>query len=498
MTVLVIGGGITGLVAARELARAGRPVVLIEATARLGGKIVTERRADFLVEHGPDSFMTTRAAAIELCRAVGLGERLVTPLTPGGTLIHEGGRFLPVPAGLALVLPTKLRPLLTTPLLSPRDKARAGLDLLLPRRRTDADESIGTFLRRRFGSGVVEHVAAPLVESVYGADIDELSLLALAPQLHEAEQRHRSLVLAGLALGRARAASVAQPVSPFLTFADGLGELTAALAAELAADPLVELRLAARVDGLESERDGLAVVVDGETVRASSVVFATPAPETARLLRSSVPAAADSLDRIAVGSSLVVNLGLRASDVPELPAGHGFVVASGEGLAMAACSVVSAKWPGRAPAGHVLLRASLRQPTARLFDSTDDAVVGLALEDLRRTIGLRGDPVLATVACWRDAMPRYVVGHLTHVQDAEAAIRAARQPFVLAGAWYRGAGLSECIAGAKAAADQVGSSAREPRRRHGRVDPMARTGRLALGGAALSSEDSHDPERSTR
>ena len=455
MTVLVIGGGITGLVAARELARAGRPVVLVEATARFGGKIVTERRADFLLEHGPDSFMATRTAAVELCREVGLGESLVSPLAPGGVLIRNGGRFTPVPAGLALVLPTKLRPLLTTPLLSPRDKLRAGLDLLLPRRSTDGDEAIGAFLRRRFGSSVVEHVAAPLVESIYGADIDELSLLALAPQLDEAERRHRSLVLAGLALGRARAASVARPTSPFLTLAGGLAKLTAALVAELAVDPLVELRLSARVDGLESNRDGITAIVDGEGIRASSIVFAIPAPEAARMLRPSVPAAARSLDRIAVGSSLVVNLGLRASDVPALPAGHGFLVAAGEGLATAACSAVSAKWPGRTPAGHVLLRASLRQPAARLFEADDDTVVGLVLADLRRTIGLRGDPVLATVARWRETMPRYVVGHLTHVQDAEAAIHAARQPVVLAGAWYRGAGLSACIAGAKAAADEV-------------------------------------------
>ena len=175
MTVVVVGGGITGLTAAYALGQARIPTVLLEATDRLGGKVRTERVDGFLVESGPDSFTTYRAAALELCGELGLGDAIIRPTDPRVVTVRTRGRFVRLPDGMGLVLPTRLRPFVTTRLFSPFEKARMGLDLLLPRERSDGDVAVGPFLRRRLGDALVERLAGPLIGGVYGVPVDELS-----------------------------------------------------------------------------------------------------------------------------------------------------------------------------------------------------------------------------------------------------------------------------------------------------------------------------------
>ena len=457
MSVVVVGGGITGLVAARDLAAAGVPVTLVETGARLGGKILTERIDGFLVEAGPDSFLTTRPAAVELCRELGLGDRLVGTSEPRAVFIRHRGRLVPLPEGLALVLPTRLRPFLTTPLFSPREKLRMGLDLFLPRATLDGDDSVGAFLRRRLGNALVERLAGPLVGGIYGTDVDRLSLLAVMPQLRAAEHAHRSLLLAGRAgPGAPRGPNGGSAASLFQSLAGGMGELVDALRAALerGSQP-ADVRTSTVVEALEPTGGGhLVRLSDGSTVQAEAVVLAAPAPAAARLLEASVPAAARALRTIPFGSSVAVTLGFPEDALPRPLRGHGFLVPPDEGLAISACTWSSAKWPGRAPEGFVLLRVSFRYPDAALLGATDETLIGMARTDLARSMGLRGEPSMTHVARWPHAMPRYTVGHLDRVRAARAAL-AATPGIALAGASYGGVGLPDCVAQGRAAAAQV-------------------------------------------
>lgn len=446
MRALVVGGGIAGLAAAHAFARAGLDVALVEAAPRLGGKIATERGDGFIIERGPDSFLTARPAALALCREVGLGAEIVAPLEPHDVFVWHGGRLVRVPEGTGLGIPTRVRPFATSGLFSPREKLRAALELVVPSRRDDTpDESIGAFLRRRFGDAVVDRLAGPLISGVYGAGIDELSLLALMPRLREAEQRYGSLVRAGLAARRA-----AGPASgPLLvTLARGMGALVDAIVARLSAD----VRLGAGVASLE--RAGTRYVArldDGDRIAADVVVVACPAPAAARALADLVPLASAALGTLTYRGTAAVSLAYAASQLPAPLAGHGFVVPEGA-LAIAACTWSSAKWPGRAPTGAVLVRATVRDE--RLLAAPDDAVVDAAHDAVARAMGIVGRPALARVARWAGAMPRYTVGHLDRIAAAECAL-AAHPGLALAGAAYRGSGLPDCIAQGEAAAARL-------------------------------------------
>ncbi len=454
MTVLVVGGGITGLTAAYALGRAGVPTVLVEATDRLGGKVRTERVDGFLVESGPDSFISYRPAALELCRELGFGDAIIAPTDPRVVNVRTGGRFVALPDGIGVVLPTRLRPLITTHLFSPWEKVRMGLDLVLPRGGHDGDVAVGAFLRRRLGSALVERLAGPLLGGVYGTPIDLLSLDAVVPQLREAERDHRSLLLASLAQGRARKRSGVAATSPFVSLAGGMGQLVTALTAAIEALPSVTVRTDTRVAGLEREGPAFAIrLAGGERLHADAVVLTSPAPTAAGLLESFAPAAADRVRTIPHGSTGVVSLGYRADQFPEPLVGHGFLVAEGEPLSISACTWSSGKWAGRAPDGMVLLRAFIGSNGERLLAGPDAGIAAAARRDIEATMGARGDPVLTRVAR-HAAMPHYTVGHLDRLAAALESL--ARVPnLVLAGASYLGVGLPDCIAQGRAAAARV-------------------------------------------
>ena len=483
MTVLVVGAGITGLSAAHELAAAGIATLLVEASERLGGKVRTERADGFLVEAGPDSFISYRPAAIELCRELGLGEALIRPSEPRTVQVRTGGRFVPLPEGIGLLLPTRLRPFVTSPMFSPLEKLRIGLDLVLPRARDEGDVAVGPFLRRRLGGPLVERLAGPLIGGVYGTPIDQLSLDAVVPQLRAAERDHRSLILAGLAQGRARASagSVGGGIggaaggraganstgangtgSPFVTLAGGTGQLVEALAGSLGRSSSVTLRTRTRVTGLE-RRGGRSIVRlesadrSGEWIEPEAVILAAPAPVAADLLDGIAPATAAQLRAIPHGSSGVVSLAYRLEQFARPPAGHGFLVAETEPLTISACTLSSLKWAGRAPEGTVLLRAfigSNGSEQERLLGAPDELLVAAARRDLAATLGVRGEPILSRVTRLPGAMPHYTVGHLERVAAAVAGL-AGTPDLVLAGAAYRGVGIPDCIAQGRAAARRV-------------------------------------------
>lgn len=444
MRVVVAGGGIAGLAAAHALHAMGARVTLVEAGSRFGGKIETERIDGFLVERGPDSILAAHPAGRALIGELGLGDELITPERPGGVYVVHARRLVPMPEGVGFGVPTRVLPFLRSALFSPAEKVRAGLDLVLPRRSPDGDESIGAFLRRRFGDAVVDRLAGPLIGGVYGARVDELSLLALAPRLRDAERAHRSLVLAGLRAPRRGARAGADLVAPVR----GMGSLVDALVARLAG---ADLRLGVPVAGIAREGAHYAVSLGGRSrITADAVVVATPAPAAAELLEALVPGAGAAFRAFPYRGTASVSLGYAADQLPAPLAGHGLVAPEGA-LALSACTWTSAKWRGRAPRGAVLLRATIRDERALALD--DRELIATAHAELASLMRISGAPVMAHVARW-PAMPRYTVGHLDRLAGVDA--RVAGEPrVVLAGAAYRGSGVPDCIAQGVAAAARV-------------------------------------------
>jgi len=454
--VLVIGGGITGLAAARELARDGVGVTLAEADTRVGGKVVTERVGGFTIEAGPDSFLATRPAGLALAHGLGLDDELIGTRAPRAVFIRHRGALVPMPDGMGLALPTRATPFLGTRLFSWPEKLRMAKDLVWPRILEPDDTAVGSYLRRRLGSPLVDRLAAPLVGGVYGTPIDEVSLDAVVPSLRVAERAHRSLLLAGLADGRRlRAAATAGPgrgqgLGAFVSLRGGMGALVDALETSLR-DADVRVRNGLGVRALSRAGAGVAArFADGSLERFGAAVVAVPAPRAAALVDEEAPAAAGALGAIPHGTSIVVTLAYRREDVLHDLVGHGYLVPVVEGGAISACTWSSEKWPGRAPDGTVLLRLFVRD-VRDLTSLSDDRLVAVARAEAETTLRIAGKPVLVRVARWSGSMPRYTVDHLVRVDAIEAAM-AAWPSVVLAGSSYRGIGLPDCIAQGHAAA----------------------------------------------
>jgi oxygen-dependent protoporphyrinogen oxidase len=450
-----------------ELARErGLPLDLtvLEARDRLGGTIATERTDGFVIEAGPDSFISEKPWALALCRRLGLEDRLVrTDDRHRKTFVWFGGRLHPLPDGFQLLAPTRLRPFLASRLFSWPGKLRMALEAALPRgggvmpRALDEDESLGSFVRRRLGAEALERVAQPLVAGIYTADPDDLSLRATMPRFLELERRERSV---SLALWRAaRRAPVAGTSgarwSLFVSLRGGMGELVDALAARL---PAGAVRLEQRVTGFARAGAGWRLDAGaGESLTADRVIVAAESHVASRLLRYVEPAAAALLGEITHASSATITLAYRRADIPHPLDGFGFVVPRTERRALLACTFSSVKYPDRAPEGMALLRGFLGGALdEKMLERSDADLIATVRTELRDALGIAADPVLARVHRWPHAMPQYRVGHLDRVDAVESALD--RLPgLLLAGSGYRGVGISDCVrSGESAAARALG------------------------------------------
>jgi oxygen-dependent protoporphyrinogen oxidase len=463
--IIVIGGGIAGLAAAHRLIELKQEksldfeILLLEASARLGGVIATERVGEFLIEAGPDSFITEKPWALKLCERLELVSRLVS--TQAGHqkiyVVHRG-QLVPLPEGFFLLAPTRFWPFVRTPLFSWAGKLRLASELLLPRGNSAIDESLGSFVRRRFGAEALERVAQPLVAGIYAADPDELSLAATMPRFLEMERKQRSVIYAMWSAERKRRRERGSGArwSLFVTLAGGMGELVATIAQRL---PEGCTRLNSRGAALsfDNQQKIWRIALDGnETLQARAVVLATPAFRTAELLGSVAPRAAAQLREIPYASNATVNLAYRRVDFPKPPDGFGFVVPAMEQRKIMACTFSSLKYPGRAPEGHVLLRAFVGgslQPG--LFADDDDVTMEQSVRaELAGLLGVRAEPILSRI--WRhpNSMPQYRRGHQQKVASIKAALREA-PTLALAGSAYSGVGISDCVRSGEEAAESI-------------------------------------------
>lgn len=460
--VVIVGGGIAGLTAAYRLqqAAAGLSITLIEAEPRLGGKIQTERPDGFVIEAGPDSFLAAKPAAANLCQELGIDDQIIgTTPDGGGTYILRDGRLEPLPEGITGLVPTKVGPLIPSRLLSTRAKLRLAAEILIPPRRDDGDESVASFVRRRFGNEAFERMAQPLLSGIYAGDAEQMSLLATFPRLRESERKHGSLIR-GMIKQRRAAASTPPPSaggprrSGFLSLAHGLGTLIEALSAALTE---VDLRVGTPATAVERGVGGGYTVhlADGTTLPADAVLLATPAWATAALVAGLDDDLARLTSEIPYVSSATVALAYRRSDVGPVGSGRGFVIPQVENRQLTAITWVTNKFPGRAPDDLMLLRAFVgRAGREHAVNLPDDGLLRLVQNELRGILKLTAEPVMTRIHRWQRAMPQYVLGHnerLAQIDQRLTTLPGLR----LLGASYRGVGIPDCIVSGEQAAEQT-------------------------------------------
>jgi len=490
--VVVVGGGIAGLTAALELAEAGAAVTVVEADGRFGGKIATHRVDGLVVEAGADSFLSTKPAGLALVERLGISDRLVNSKTEDRrTFVWSRGQLRELPEGLVLGSPARAWSLLRSGLLSPAGAARLVGDVAVPRRSSDddggraglpgAEETVAEFFTRRLGPEAYARVVEPLLAGIHAGDATRLSLPATFPRFVEMERNHGGLVRAALTpylhrlptpLRRKRSnpgSSVTGTVgavpagrTPFVSFQTGMAELIEALVARLRARG-VDLRTGVAVTAIGAVDDGYEVLLDdGAALPAAAVVLATPAPVTAGLVRPQSPVAATLLEEIAHASTATVSLAYRRDDVGTPPAGYGFVVPRAEGRQLLAGTWGSGKWPGRVPAGQVLVRGYVGGVGREgVLDADDDGLVQLVGAELGALAGIRGTPVHTEVHRFPAGMPQYTVGHLGRVERIRRAL-AACPGLAVTGAPYGGVGIPDCIADALTTARAILATLRRP------------------------------------
>jgi oxygen-dependent protoporphyrinogen oxidase len=471
--VVVVGGGISGLAAAWELARAGdHSVVVLESSSRLGGALCSTAFADRMVDTGPDGFLGRRPEAVDLCREVGL-ERSLVPIAGRGAGVWARGRVRPLPAGLALGIPTRFWPAARSGILGLPGQLALARDALLPRpnsRGPIGDRSIGPLVARKLGRRVADRLADPLIGGIHAGSIDDMSAAATYPPLLAASQKRGSLMRALRAEVPAPAPAAADPAadpaaddaSPlFWALEGGMASLVEQLRTGLT-DRGVTIHCDAPVDRLERRAGGWTVVTGATPHEADAVVLALPAPAAGRLLQPHDDEAATLLGGVAYASVTLVTLRVPVEALAAPLVGTGFLVPrrspaprDGEPWAMTACTYLSEKWPHLAPEGEVLLRASVgRFGDVRADSWTDAEVVDRVWAELGLLMGLSGQPEAAMVARWPQAFPQYRVHHLMRTAGIEAAM-VRLGGIAVAGAAYRGVGIPACIASGRAAAQAI-------------------------------------------
>jgi protoporphyrinogen/coproporphyrinogen III oxidase len=463
--IAIVGGGIAGLAAAHRIVEL-RPdchLTLFEAGPRLGGVLSTVHENGFQVEQSADNFITTVPWGLELCKRLGLADRLVqTNPAYRRTFVVCRGRLHRLPDGFLMMAPTRLWPLAVTPILSPLGKLRAALEYFIPPRDDPGDESMAAFVRRRLGREAFDRLVEPLVSAVYAADLEKLSVLATLSRFREMEREHGSLIRAMRHQMKNRPKTSGESgarYSMFVTLEDGLSSLVEAIAARL---PPGAVQLNTPVTRIEcrgnqwqvwTERNPSSLIPHPSSFDA--LVLAAPSPVTAKLLQPLDATLAADLASIKHSGTAIVSLGYRAEQIGHPMDGMGAVVPAVENSPILACSFSSRKYPHRAPDGKELLRVFVggaRRP--ELAEMDDASLRKMVIDETSRLLQIRGEPCYCNIAHWPGTMPQYHVGHKELVARIESRV-AALPHLALAGNAYHGVGLPDCIHGGELAAERI-------------------------------------------
>lgn len=452
--IAIVGGGITGLAAAYYIHTQTKhhdhppELTILEKSAALGGKIDTLHHNDFTIERGADSFLARKPAGMKLIEDLGLGDALVYNET-GQAYVHVHGRLHSIPAGSYMGIPVAEGPFWETELLSTAGKNRVLEETSIPKGESSSDQSLGYFLRRRFGDELVENLMEPLLSGIYSSDIDQMGLMSTFPQFYELEQQYGS-VLKGLreTMPSKRTGTGKKP-SQFVSLENGLqtviDELVRAIGKE-------NIHTEKAVQHISRRADKYSVYMeDGSTREADNVILAIP--------HQAVPALFNKqeglrpLQQIPVSSVANITLAYDADAIKTDLDGTGFVVSRNSNFRITACTWTHRKWPHTTPDGKVLLRLYVGKPDDQDVVTLPDAeLASIALKDIRKIMDIDGDPEFSVVSRWENMMPQYMVGHTEIVAEVRDHLQKHMPGIILAGSSYEGVGIPDCIASAQKAA----------------------------------------------
>jgi len=457
--VVIIGGGISGLSTAYYLARGGYGSTIVEPRGRLGGVIQTERVDGCTIEAGPDSFLSAKPAALDLIRELGLADQVIGSNDHLRiTYVRKGGRLVPLPDGLMMMVPTKILPLLTTRLFGLGTKMRMGLELLRRAGPSADDQSVTDFVKEHYGAEAVDYLAEPLLSGIYGGDPAELSAASVLPRFVELAAKYGSLTRGVLAerVKAARSRKGTAPLPLFRTLKGGLGQMVDRAAAAIQGKTEV---LAGRAETVERAAAGFRIKVNGAWMEADHVVMACEAHNASALLGVVDARLAELLGTVPYSSSMTVALGFDAADFARTgggrPNGFGFLVPKKERRRLVACTWVGTKFPNRVPEGKVVARCFLGGVgDAGVLAEPDEAIVSAVAAELREIAGIAAPPRFSRIFRWPRSMAQYTVGHPQRLAEIER--RVLQIPgLYLAGNAYQGIGIPDCIRMGKQAAENI-------------------------------------------
>src|ERR1022692_1152287 len=458
--VAIIGGGISGLTAGftlEEHRRAGAlEYTLFESSPHLGGVLRTEHIQGCLVEAGPDSFITEKHWAADLCRTLGLGDQLIGSNDADRiTYILVRGRLIAMPDGLMFMVPTKILPTGFSPLFSWTTKLRMAQELFHPPRGAEGDESVASLVERHYGAEMVDRLADPLLSGVSGEEAASLSVRAVLPRFAEMERTHGSLGRAMLAARRKMPRPTNKPAPAlFTSLKNGMQQLVETLVPQL---NQASLLTNTPVQSIQGEAGGWNVSAGSNSARFDAVILAVPALAAAKLLSTCSPELSAELAAIGYSSSITVGLGYDRHVRQSLPPGFGFLVPRSEGKRLLAATFVHNKFPHRAPDDRALLRCFFAGSNAEnIWQLSDDAIIAVVRNELQQILRLRAAPLFARVYRWKSAMAQYGVGHLERLDRIER-LRRQFPGLALAGNGYRGIGVPACVRSGQEAAKQATS-----------------------------------------
>ena len=465
--VVIVGGGISGLSTAYFLQESVREsngnieVLLIEKESHLGGSIVTEHVDGFVIEGGPDCFLSEKPWALKLCERLGMEDKLLNTNENRRTFILSKGRLHNLPEGFMLLVPTSFMPFIQSSLISPLGKIRMAMDWFIPRKKTDEEESLAQFVCRRLGREALEKIAEPLVAGIHASVPETMSLKATFPRFLDLEKEYGSLIRGMLARRKKFLQFAKNRKGPsrtmFVTLRQGMGDLIGTLQGRLNADSILLERGVAALDRTKQGGSSLYTLTleGGEKLNADAVVMAAPSFVSGDLMAGLDEPLRDLLWTIPYVSSAIVHLAYRKPEIHHPLDGFGFIVPRTEKRDIMASTWTSVKFAHRVPEGHVLLRVFVggaKNESALRLD--DDEMVAMSQRELRDIMGIEATPVFTKVYRWDKSMPQYRLGHLERVAEIEA--RVSRHPGIfLTGCAYRGVGISDCIHEGELTAEKV-------------------------------------------
>jgi len=455
--IAIVGGGITGASAAyylqKEINEKQLPyeMKLVEASDRLGGKIKTKRQEGFTIEQGPDSLLARKPAALKLIKELGLEDSVIRNGT-GQSYILVNNKLYKMPQGTFMGVPKQIRSLMYSKLLSGGGKRRALMELILPKQKKKEDQSLGGFLRRRFGNEIVDKQMDPLLSGIHSGDLDQMSLMATHAEFYQLEQQYGSLIK-GLHKTKpeVKKKKDQSKTGAFISLLGGLETLVEKLYEKLDKNAVM---LGRAVDHIEKKEQGYHLLLSsGEVLTADAVIMATPHQKVPKIF--SQYDFFRTLYDIPATSTANVALAFDQSAIKKDVDGTGFLVSKTSDYRITACTWTHKKWPETTPDGKVLLRSYVGKPNDQeIVDLSDEEIEQIVLNDLKKIMKIKGQPEFSVITRWRHARPQYNVGHLERVQSVRDKVSANLPGVFLVGNSYDSVGIPDCInQGEKAVVD---------------------------------------------